>query len=127
VTDQPEKGTFTTTADFEHWVQNVWQVVEGIPRGHVLTYGEVARLAGMSRAARRVSQAMRRAPSDRKLPWHRVVNSQGRISFPADSSGYRRQKERLEREGVVFINGKIDLERHGYKGALDHLIWNEPP
>lgn len=127
MTDQPEKGTFTTTVDFEHWVQNVWQVVEGIPRGHVLTYGEVARLAGMSRAARRVSQAMRRAPRDRKLPWHRVVNAQGRISFPADSSGYRQQKERLEREGVVFIKGKIDLERHGYKGALDHLLWNEPP
>jgi methylated-DNA-protein-cysteine methyltransferase-like protein len=127
VTDQPEKASFATTADFDRWVKNVWQVVEEIPRGHVLTYGEVARLAGMSRAARRVSLAMRRAPRNRKLPWHRVVNSQGRISFPADSSGYRQQKERLEREGVVFIKGRIDLERHGYKGALDHLLWNEPP
>ena len=127
MTDQQEKVTFTTTADFDRWVQNVWQVVEGIPRGHVLTYGEVARLAGMSRAARRVSQAMRRAPRTRKLPWHRVVNAQGRISFPADSSGHRQQKERLEREGVVFVKGKIDLERHGYKGALDHLLWNDPP
>jgi methylated-DNA-protein-cysteine methyltransferase-like protein len=127
VTDQQEKGTFTTTADFDRWVQNVWQVVEGIPRGHVLTYGEVARLAGMSRAARRVSLAMRRAPRTRKLPWHRVVNAQGRISFPADSSGHRQQRERLEREGVVFVKGKIDLERHGYKGALDHLLWNDPP
>jgi len=127
VTDQQEKGTFTTTADFDRWVQNVWQVVEGIPRGHVLTYGEVARLAGMSRAARRVSLAMRRAPRARKLPWHRVVNAQGRISFPADSSGHRQQKERLEQEGVVFVKGKIDLERHGYKGALDLLLWNEPP
>lgn len=126
MTDQPEKVTFTTTADFDRWVQNVWQVVEGIPRGHVLTYGEVARLAGMSRAARRVSQAMRRAPRTRKLPWHRVVNAQGRISFPADSSGHRQQKERLEREGVVFVEGKIDLEQHGYKGALDRLLWNEP-
>ena len=126
MTDQQEKGTFTTTADFDRWVQNVWQVVEGIPRGHVLTYGEVARLAGMSRAARRVSLAMRRAPRTRKLPWHRVVNAQGRISFPADSSGHRQQRERLEREGVVFVKGKIDLERHGYKGALDHLLWNEP-
>ena len=114
--DQQAKGSFTTTGDFDRWVKNVWQVVEGIPRGHVLTYGEVARLAGMSKAARRVSQAMRR-----------VVNAQGRISLPADSSGYRQQKERLEREGVVFVNGKIDLERHGYKGALDHLLWNEPP
>ena len=85
--------------DFDLWVKNVWQVVESIPRGHVLTYGEVARLAGMSRAARRVGQALHRAPKGRKLPWHRVVNAQGRISFPADSSGYREQKERLQEEG----------------------------
>ena len=101
-------------------------MVAGIPRGHVLTYGEVARLAGMSRAARRVSQAMRRAPRDMKLPWHRVINAQGRISFPEDSSGYRRQKDLLEQEGVVFLKGKIDLERFGYQGALDHLLWGEP-
>lgn len=125
--NQPDKGSFTTTADYDRWVKNVWQVVQDIPRGHVLTYGEVARLAGMSRAARRVSQAMRRAPRGMKLPWHRVVNAAGKISFPADSSGYRQQKERLEREGVVFVKGKIDLERHGYRGALDHLLWNEPP
>lgn len=101
-------------------------MVEGIPRGHVLTYGEVARLAGMSRAARRVSQAMRRAPRSMALPWHRVVNAQGRISFPADSPGYRRQKERLEDEGVVFVGGAIDLDTFGYQGALDQLIWSEP-
>jgi len=125
--NQPDKGSFTTTADYDRWVKNVWQVVQDIPRGHVLTYGEVARLAGMSRAARRVSQAMRRAPRGMKLPWHRVVNAAGKISFPADSPGFRQQKERLEREGIVFVKGKIDLERHGYKGALDHLLWNAPP
>jgi methylated-DNA-protein-cysteine methyltransferase-like protein len=101
-------------------------VVQGIPRGHVLTYGEVARLAGMSRAARRVSQAMRRAPRGMELPWHRVVNSQGKISIPADSPGFLEQKERLEREGVVFIKGKIDLDRFGYAGALDQLLWGDP-
>ncbi len=127
MSDRLDKGSFSTTADFDRWVRNVWQVVEDIPPGHVLTYGEVARLAGMSRAARRVGQAMRRAPRERKLPWHRVVNAQGAISFPADSTGFRQQRERLEREGVVFVKGRIDLERHGYKGALDHLIWNEPP
>lgn len=113
-------------SEFDQWVKTVWQVVDGIPRGHVLTYGEVARLAGMSRAARRVSQAMRRAPRGMKLPWHRVVNAQGKISFPADSSGYQRQKELLEGEGVVFLKGKIDLEKFGYQGALDHLLWGEP-
>ena len=124
--DRAEKGPFTTTSDFDRWIQNVWQVVEGIPRGHVLTYGEVARLAGMSRAARRVGQAMRKAPRGRKLPWHRVVNAQGRISFPADSAGYQRQKRRLEEEGVVFVKGSINLEQYGYQGALDHLLWSEP-
>lgn len=113
-------------SDFDDWVKAVWQVVGGIPRGHVLTYGEVARLAGMSRAARRVSQALRRAPRGLKLPWHRVVNAQGKISFPADSSGYQEQKDRLEREGVVFLKGKIDLDRFGYQGALDNLLWGEP-
>ncbi|MGD2130733.1 MAG: MGMT family protein [Lysobacterales bacterium] len=117
---------FKTTSDYDRWVKNVWQVVADIPRGHVLTYGDVARLAGMSRAARRVGQAMRRAPRKLELPWHRVVNAQGKISFPADSTGYRRQKERLEEEGVVFIEGKIDLERYGYEGTLDHLLWSEP-
>jgi len=121
-----EQGPFSKTSDFDNWVKAVWQVVAGIPRGHVLTYGEVARLAGMSRAARRVSMAMRRAPRGMQLPWHRVINAQGKISFPPDSSGYQRQKELLEQEGVVFLNGKIDLERFGYQGALDHLLWGEP-
>lgn len=69
---------------------------------------------------------MRRAPRQKALPWHRVVNAQGRISFPADSAGYRRQKQRLEEEGVVFADGAIDLDRFGYQGALDQLLWSEP-
>jgi len=106
-------------------VKSVWQVVQDIPRGHVLTYGEVARLAGMSSAARRVSQALRRAPRDMDLPWHRVINSQGKISFPEDSAGFRQQKDLLEEEGVVFLKGKIDLNRFGYRGALDRLLWGD--
>ena len=120
------QGPFAASSDFDNWVKTVWHVVKGIPRGHVLTYGEVARLAGMSRAARRVSQAMRRAPRGMKLPWHRVINAQGKISIPPDSPGHQRQKELLESEGVVFLNGKIDLARFGYKGALDQLLWGEP-
>ena len=126
VNQQVNKKSASTSPDFNTWVKSVWQVVQGIPRGHVLTYGEVARLAGMSRAARRVSQAMRRAPRGMVLPWHRVVNAQGKISFPEDSHGYHEQKNRLEEEGVVFIKGKIDLGRFGYRGALDHLVWGDP-
>jgi len=108
-----------------NWYQNVWKVVSEIPPGHVLTYGEVARLSGNAGWARRVSQALRRAPRKMNLPWHRVINSQGKISFPEDSSGWIRQKERLEDEGVVFLKGKINLERFGYRGAVDRLLWGE--
>jgi methylated-DNA-protein-cysteine methyltransferase-like protein len=112
----------TTDVD---WYSNVWKVVSEIPSGHVLTYGEVARLAGLPRAARRVSQALRRAPRDMELPWHRVINSQGKISFPEDSSGWKRQKDKLENEGVVFLKGKVNLEQFGYRGAVDRLVWGD--
>ena len=46
--------------------------------------------------------------------------------IPRDSPSHQRQKELLEREGVVFLNGKIDLGRFGYQGALDQLLWGEP-
>lgn len=108
-----------------NWYKSVWKVVSEIPSGHVLTYGEVARLAGLPGAARRVSQALRRAPRAMELPWHRVINSQGKISFPEDSSGWLRQKDKLEEEGVVFLKGKINLDQFGYRGAVDRLLWGE--
>ncbi|MSQ97927.1 MAG: methylated-DNA--[protein]-cysteine S-methyltransferase [Xanthomonadales bacterium] len=111
--------------EFDSWVVAVWQVVQDIPRGCVLTYGEVARLAGSGGSPRRVSQALRQAPRDMKLPWHRVINSQGKISFPVGSQGYRQQKARLEKEGVVFLNGRTNLQRYGYSGALDKLLWGD--
>ena len=114
-----------TPAQTGNWYQSVWKVVTEIPAGHVLTYGEVARLAGMPRAARRVSQALRSAPRAMSVPWHRVINAQGKISFPEDSSGWKRQKEILETEGVVFLNGKVDLKQYGYRGAVDCLLWGD--
>lgn len=107
------------------WARIVWQVVADIPPGHVLTYGEVARLSGMPRYARRVSQALRWAPRTMNLPWHRVINAQGKISFPEDSGGWHKQKSLLQQEGVVFLNGRIDLEHYGYRGAVDRLLWGE--
>lgn len=113
--------------DFRTWAANVCQVIQGIPRGHVLTYGEVARLAGPGGSARRVSMAMRYAPKGVKLPWHRVINSQGKISFPPDSPYHTEQKKKLLQEGVSFKGEVIDLKRFGYRGALDALLWGIPP
>ena len=103
--------------------QRVWEVIEGIPSGCVLNYGEVARLAGYPGKARMVGMALGRAPKKRKLPWHWVVNAQGRISFPEDSDRYKTQRQLLEAEGVLFEDDAIDLDRHSPEQAVDRLLW----
>jgi methylated-DNA-protein-cysteine methyltransferase-like protein len=69
---------------------------------------------------------LRQTPASRDLPWFRVINASGRISFPAGSDAYLRQRRKLESEGVVFIGGRIDLKRHGWpprEKQLDELLW----
>ncbi len=95
--------------------QQIWQVVSAIPPGKVSTYGAVARKAGLARAARRAGFALRGLPADSRIPWHRVVNAKGGISFPKDSESYKTQRQRLEKEGVHFrANGSIDLCLFGW-------------
>ena len=90
--------------------QRIWQVVMLIPPGAVSTYGDVARMAGIPRGARRVGSALRKIPPETRIPWHRVINSQGRISLPDGSKSQLTQKERLEAEGIRFNSSKrIDL------------------
>lgn len=91
----------------------IWQVVTLIPSGKVATYGDVAAQAGLPGAARRVGRALKYLPSDTRIPWHRVVNSQGRLSLPDHSVSKYTQRERLEAEGIVFRqNNSIDLSRY---------------
>lgn len=92
--------------------ERIWQVVSLIPRGKVATYGQVARLADLPGYARYVGYTMKTLPSGSKLPWFRVVNSKGELSFPKHSGQYRTQQEKLEAEGIVFSKGKFCLQAH---------------
>lgn len=95
--------------------QRIWQVVAAIPPGRVATYGGVAQKAGIARAARRVGHALRGLPANTRIPWHRVVNAQGRISLPAGSPSHAMQRDRLQQEGIEFRpNGTIDLRRYSW-------------
>ncbi|MDR3419540.1 MAG: MGMT family protein [Nevskia sp.] len=96
----------------------IWKVVKAIPPGRVATYGQVARLAGLPRRARLVGTALNEAPAA-SLPWHRVINAQGRISLPPNSPGQREQRRRLREEGVVFVRGRVDLDRFGWRAGSD--------
>jgi methylated-DNA-protein-cysteine methyltransferase related protein len=102
--------------------------VRRIPRGKVCTYGDVAEVAGLPRRARLVGTVLRQT-SGRGLPWYRVINAGGRISFPVGSDAYARQRHKLEAEGVVFAGGRVDLRRYGWPARdeqLDELLWKLP-
>ena len=94
----------------------IWQVVATIPTGRVSTYGDVARLAGLPGAARRVGKALRDLPPDTRVPWHRVINAQGRISIRSGSAGQYTQRDRLEAEGISFgSHNRVDLKRYRWR------------
>jgi methylated-DNA-protein-cysteine methyltransferase-like protein len=82
----------------------------------VATYGQVALLAGLGRQARLVGYALGALPSGTRIPWHRVINAQGRISARrGDPTGAFGQRLLLEAEGVKFDpRGRVSLERYGW-------------
>jgi methylated-DNA-protein-cysteine methyltransferase-like protein len=103
-------ATRTTPGDID---QRIWQVIMMIPAGKVATYGDVAGQAGLPGGARRVGRSLSNLPRGTTLPWHRVINAQGRLSLPHGSAAYYTQRERLEAEGVVFQgNGGISMRRY---------------
>ena len=94
----------------------VYRVVRRIPAGRVASYGQVAALAAMPRAARHVGYALAALPAESGVPWHRVVNAQGAISDREPRAIVGLQRARLEAEGVSFGSaGRIDLARFGWQ------------
>jgi methylated-DNA-protein-cysteine methyltransferase related protein len=99
----------------------VWKTVSSIKSGRVMSYGQVARIAGYPRHARMVSKAMSR--SVEPLPWHRVVKSDYTLAFEVGSEAYNKQKDLLEKEGAQFIDGKVVPLFSDESKDLDELLW----
>jgi methylated-DNA-protein-cysteine methyltransferase related protein len=95
----------------------IYAVVRRIPPGRVATYGQVAALAGVPGQARLVGYALNALADTSPLPWHRVINAQGRVSARAgEPGGSVLQRIRLEQEGVAFdARGRVSLERFGWR------------
>jgi len=87
----------------------VLSVVARIPEGCVATYGQVAQLAGLPGRARLVGRILADDHGTGALPWHRVINAQGKIALPKGSPGHVEQRRRLSREGLLFRGDRIDL------------------
>lgn len=89
----------------------VVEAIRSIPAGRVATYGQIAGLAGNHRAARQVVRILHTQSHKEELPWHRVVNREGRISLRTELGG-EEQRRVLEGESVEFDQTeRIDLER----------------
>lgn len=108
-------------------MQAIWRVIAAIPSGRVASYGQVAALAGLPRGARQVARALRYAPAELDLPWHRVLAVNGRIAIPPSSSGHRTQIRRLRAEGVVVNAGRVNMRTYRWAPRLDELLWGPLP
>lgn len=95
----------------------IWQVLASIPKGKLATYGQIAKLCGYPGYARYVGHTLKQLPQGTGLPWHRVINAKGQISFPKESDAYRIQRTRLEQEGIAFDGEKISLKRYQWDGS----------
>jgi len=101
----------------------IWSAVAAIPYGRVASYGQIAELAGIARGARMVGWALGKAPDRMALPWYRVLNAQGRISIPKGSKARSEQIRRLTDEGIVVMDGRVDMRRYRWEPDLDELVW----
>ncbi|GGN52279.1 MULTISPECIES: MGMT family protein [Oceanobacillus] len=94
------------------FTEKVIQIIKDIPEGKVMTYGQVAKLAGNPRAARQVARILHTMSRKHHLPWHRVINAKGQIAMK-DEGKFNEQRLSLEAEGIEVNNaGKVDLMKY---------------
>jgi methylated-DNA-protein-cysteine methyltransferase-like protein len=94
------------------FTEEVVEIIKAIPKGKVATYGQVARIAGNPRAARQVVRTLNTQTKKHNLPWHRMINAQGKIAIK-DPMGADEQKARLVAEGVeVSEKNTISLKKY---------------
>jgi methylated-DNA-protein-cysteine methyltransferase-like protein len=111
----------TSPPNQQDFCEQVWSLVHQVPRGKVVTYGQIAQLLSPPAeidpqtykvfGSRWVGSAMAACPAD--VPWQRVINAQGKIS---DRPGAQRQRQLLQEEGIVFVKDKVDLKVYRWRG-----------
>ncbi|MFC5471037.1 MGMT family protein [Cohnella suwonensis] len=96
------------------FTERVVNIIRGIPEGRVMTYGQIAEVAGSARGARQVVRILHSLSEKHGLPWHRVVNAKGEIALQ-DEEGRYSQRMYLESEGVeIGFGGRIDLDEYRF-------------
>jgi len=94
------------------FTNQVVNIIEHIPSGKVMAYGQIAKYAGNPWGARQVVRILNSMSTKYHLPWHRVINAKGEISLTGEGGSL--QKSLLSSEGIIFIGDKIDLSSYQF-------------
>ncbi len=95
--------------------EKAYEFLKTIPKGKVVTYGQIAEYLGNKRLARVVGNILHSNPDGDKYPCYKVVDSKGNLSKGYAFGGIERQKERLENDGITVKNYKVDLDKYQMK------------
>lgn len=97
----------------------VYDYLLRIPKGKVVTYGQIAEYLGNRNLARVVGTILHKNPDEKKYPCYKVVNSKGFLSLHFAFGGIEKQKEKLESEGIFVSNYRVDLEKYQFRSFND--------
>ena len=121
-----EGNDFLSVENVNPKYPQIWQTVQCIPVGKVASYGQVADLAGLPGRARLVGKALGKVPNGvwqgQLVPWFRVINSQGKISFAQGSESFEKQRKLLQDEQVVVLHGRVKLKEFQWQPDLTELL-----
>lgn len=101
----------------------IYSALRDIPAGTVVSYGELARLAGLPGRARLAGTALREARGEDAPTWYRVIRADGSLAFPPGTESHRRQRKLLESEGVIFAGNRVQRADPVSENIVDAALW----
>ena len=124
MTTEPEKNSVTKRKNVKRKVdkQVVYEYMATIPKGKVVTYGQIAKFLGNSNLARTVGNILHENPDGDKYPCYKVVNAQGKLAENYAFGGLKFQKMRLEADGIAVNNDKVDLKKYQWNYEDDERL-----
>lgn len=104
---------FTRNMKIKNFSQQIYHLTAKIPRGQVVSYGQIAKTLGRPHACRAVGNALNKNPYATKVPCHRVIRSSGEVGGFA--FGTKKKVAMLKKENIIIKNNKINLRQYLYK------------